>query len=110
MIYAIATTNKRLAPHFSKAEMFTFYNEHKEVIAVYRNPALGAAECARIGALFELLKQMQCDVLVIRKIGKKALTTLLEQGYRVERGNARHTTSELLDNAALQKNSLSGAK
>ncbi len=106
MIYAIATTEKQLAHHFSKAEQFTFYNEQQEVIAVYKNPALAVSGCAGKRLLIELLHKRECDVVIVRKIGEKTLTKLLTAGFKVEQGNTRNSTNELLENAALQKNSL----
>ena len=106
MIYAIAMTDKKLAHHFSKAEIFTFYNEQQEVIAVYKNPALGVSGCSAKRLLIDLLHKMACDVVIVRKIGEKTLARLLNAGFKVEQGNTRNSYKELLENARLQKNSL----
>jgi predicted Fe-Mo cluster-binding NifX family protein len=106
MIYAIATTDKQLAHHFSKAEVFTFYNEQQEVIAVYKNPALGVSGCAGKRLLIDLLHKRECDVVIVRKIGEKTLARLLDAGFKVEQGNTRNSYKELLEDARLQKNSL----
>ncbi len=103
MIFAIATTNKQLAHHFSKAEVFTFYNEQQEVIAVYKNPALSASGCAGKRELVEILHKMKCDVVIVRKIGEKTLSRLLNAGFKVEQGNTRNSHKELLESARLQK-------
>jgi predicted Fe-Mo cluster-binding NifX family protein len=106
MIYAVAMTDKKLSHKFSKSEIFTFYNELHEVIAVYKNPALGVSGCSGKKLLIDLLHKMACDVVIVRKIGEKTLARLLNAGFKVEQGNTRHTVQELLENARLQKNSL----
>jgi len=103
MIYAIATTEKKLSHHFSKAECFTFYNEQQEVIAVYKNPILGVSGCSGKKLLIDLLHKMACDVVIVRKIGEKTLARLLNAGFNVEQGNTRNSNTELLENARLQK-------
>lgn len=106
MIYAIVTNDKKLSPRFSKADIFTFYNEQQEVIAVYKNPALGVSGCSAKKSVIALLHKIECDVLIVRKIGEKTLARLLNAGFKVEQGNTRHSTEELLENARLQKHSL----
>lgn len=107
MIYAIATTDQQLAHHFSKAQIFTFYNEQQEVIAVYKNPVLGISGCSAKRLLVDLLHKMACDVVIVRKIGEKTLGRLLEAGFKVEQGNTRHSSQELLQAARLQTHPLS---
>ena len=106
MIYAIATIEKKLSHKFSKTERFTFYNEQHEVIAVYKNPALGVPGCSAKKLIVDLLHKMACDVVIVRKIGEKTLARLLNAGFKVEQGNTRHSDQELLENARLQKCSL----
>lgn len=106
MIYAIATTDQQLAHRFSKAELFTFYNEQQELIAVYKNPALAVSGCAGKRLLIDLLHKRECDVVMVRKIGEKTLARLLNAGFKVEQGNTRHSYQELLAAARLQKNAL----
>ena len=106
MIYAIATTEKKLSHHFSKAECFTFYNDQQEVIAVYKNPILGVSGGSGKRLLIELLHKMACEVVIVRKIGEKALTRLLNAGFKVEQGNTRNSNKELIENARLQKSPL----
>ena len=106
MIYAIATTDKKLSHHFSKSECFTFYNEQQEVVAVYKNPALGLSGCSAKRLIIDLLHKMRCDVVIVRKVGQKTLARLLDAGFKVEQGNTRHSHNELLENARLQANSL----
>lgn len=106
MIYAIATTDQQLAHHFSKAQIFTFYNEQQEVIAVYKNPILDVSGCSAKRLLVDLLRKMACDVVIVRKIGEKTLGRLLEAGFKVEQGNTRHTVEELLTAARLQTHPL----
>ena len=106
MIYAIATTEKKLSHQFSKAEIFTFYNEQQEAIAVYKNPALGISGCSAKNLIIDLLHKMHCDVVIVRKIGEKTLAKLLNAGFKVEQGNTRHSNDELITNARLQKHSL----
>jgi predicted Fe-Mo cluster-binding NifX family protein len=106
MIYAIATTDKKLSHKFSKTELFTFYNEQQEVIGVYKNPALGVSGCSAKNLIIELLQKMGGDVVIVRKIGEKTLARLLDAGFKVEQGNTRHSVEELLDNARLRTNPL----
>ena len=106
MIYAIVTNDKKLAPRFSKADIFTFYNEQQQVIAVYKNPALAGSGCSAKKLIVDLLQKMSCDVVIVRKIGEKTLARLLNSGFKVEQGNTRHSVQELLDNARLQTHSL----
>lgn len=106
MIYAVATTDKTLSHQFSKSHSFTFYNEDKKVIAVYKNPALDAKGCGAKKQIVELFKKMQCDLVIVRKIGEKTLARLLDAGLKVEQGNTRHDIEQLLTEAAANKNSL----
>ncbi len=106
MIYAIVTNDKKLAPRFSKADIFTFYNDRQEVIGVYKNPALAASGCAAKQSVIDLLHKMNCDIVIVRKIGEKTLARLLNAGFKVEQGNTRHNDKELLENARLRKHPL----
>lgn len=103
MIYAIATTENQLAHHFSKAQKFAFYNQQKEMIALYKNPALDISGCSGKSLLIDLLRKMNCDVVVVRKIGQKTLAKLLAAGFKVEQGNTRNDINTLLDDAAVEK-------
>lgn len=106
MIYAVATTDSTLSHQFSKSHSFTFYNEDKKVIAVYKNPALETKGCGGKKLIVELFKKMQCDLVIVRKIGEKTLARLLHAGLKVEQGNTRHDIEQLLTEAAAGKNSL----
>ncbi len=106
MIYAIVTNDKKLSPRFSKADIFTFYNEQQEVIAVYKNPALDVSGCSAKKLVIDLLHKMACDVVIVRKVGEKTLAKLLNAGFKMEQGNTRHSVKELLENARLQKHPL----
>jgi len=106
MNYVVATTNKKLSHKFSKTEIFTFYNKQHEVIGVYKNPALGVTGCAAKGRIIDLFKNMNTDVVIVRKIGEKTLGKLLNSGFKVEQGNTRDNIDQLLENAFLQKHSL----
>ena len=106
MIYAIVTNDKKLSPRFSKADIFTFYNEQQEVLAVYKNPALDVSGCSAKKLVIDLLHKMACDVVIVRKVGEKTLAKLLNAGFKVEQGNTRHSVNELLENARLQKHLL----
>lgn len=99
MIYAIAMTNNKLSHQFSKSENFTFYNDANEVLGVYKNPALGASGCSAKHAIVELLQKMQCDLVIVRKIGEKTLAKLLIAGLKVELGNTRNNVEQLLESA-----------
>jgi len=106
MIYAIAMTDNKLSHQFSKSTRFDFYNEQQEPVGVYKNPALDIESCQGKQAIVHLFKKMQCDVVVVRKIGEKTLSRLLNAGFNIERGNTRHSTSELLTAAASQQSPL----
>jgi len=106
MIYAIAMNDNKLSHQFSKSARFDFYNEQQEPVAVYKNPALDIEGCQGKQAIVHLFKKMQCDVVVVRKIGEKTLSRLLNAGFNIERGNTRHSTSELLTAAASQQSPL----
>lgn len=106
MIYAVAMTDNKLSHRFSKSELFSFYNDQQELIGIYKNPALGDSGCAAKSLVIDLLKKMQCEVVIVRKIGEKTLDRLLSAGFKVEQGNTRNSIDQLLVNAALQKQSL----
>ena len=106
MIYAIATSEKKLSHKFSKTELFTFYNEENKEIGVYKNPALEGKGCSSKQSIIELFNKMHCDGVIVRKIGEKTLSRLLNAGIQVEQENTRHTTEELLENARLHTSSL----
>lgn len=109
MIYAIAMTDKKLAHHFSKADIFSFYDENKCEVAVYKNPALGHSGCTGKKYLINLLKERQCNTVIVRKIGQKTLAKLLDAGFKVVQGNTRHSVEELIVDACLNKNLLTDA-
>lgn len=110
MIYAVATSDEKLAHHFSKAQKFAFYNQQKEMIALYKNPALDISGCSGKSLLIDLLRKMNCDVVIVRKIGQKTLGKLLAAGFKVEQGNTRSEIDALLDDAQTQKNPLTRAE
>lgn len=110
MIYAVATSGKKLAHKFSKAETFTFYNDQQEIIAVYQNPSLDVSGCSGKDLIVEMLKHRKCDIVIVRKIGEKTLGKLLAAGFKVEQGNTRSSIEELLESASQQKNSLTKAE
>ena len=99
MIYAIAMTDNKLSHQFSKSEVFTFSNEENQVLGTYKNPALEDSGCSAKHAIVELLQKMQCDLVIVRKIGKKALAKLLSAGLKVELGNTRSNVEQLLESA-----------
>ena len=106
MSYAIAMTDKKLSHHFSKAEIFSFYDEQNKQVAVYKNPALSVSGCSGKGVLIKLLTDRQCHTVVVRKIGEKTLAKLLNAGFKVVQGNTRNSIEELLNNARLDTNQL----
>jgi len=109
MNFVVATTDKKLSHKFSKTEIFTFYNDQREVIGVYKNPALGVTGCSAKGRIIDLFKSMNAEVVIVRKIGEKTLGKLLNSGFKVEQGNTRDSIDQLLENAFLQKHSLLSA-
>ena len=109
MSYAIAKTGPTLAHHFSKAELFCFYDDNQRKIAVYKNPILENPGCAGKQSLITLLKQRQCHTVIVRKIGQKTLARLLDAGFKVVQGNTRHSIEAMLNDAQLDKNRLTEA-
>lgn len=99
-------TDKKLAHHFSKAEIFSVYNQQHKNIAVFKNPLLGMKGCSGKGLLIDVFNKYDCDVVIVRKIGEKTLARLLNSGFSVEQGNTRHSVEELLVDAYEQKKSL----
>ena len=106
MSYVIAMTDKKLSHHFSKSEIFSFYDENKRQVAVYKNPVLAAKGCSGKKLLVELFKERQCHTVIVRKIGEKTLARLLDAGFKVEQGSTRDSIDELLANASTNKNAL----
>ena len=107
MIYAIAMTDNKLSHKFSKSEAFNFYNDQQVLIAVHKNPSIeSSGGCGSKQSIVELFKKMNCDSIIVRKIGEKNLARLLNAGFKVEQGNTRHSLEQLLADAALQKNPL----
>ncbi|AGH82197.1 hypothetical protein PCNPT3_11305 [Psychromonas sp. CNPT3] len=109
MSYVIALTGGKLAPRFSKAEIFEFYNTQKRKIAVYKNPALDVSGCAGKRLLVNLLIERQCKTVIVRKIGENTLAKLLQASIQVQQGNTRHNIDQLLDDAILETNLLTDA-
>lgn len=109
MSYVIAMTNKTLAHHFSKAELFSFYDEQQQQVAVYKNPILDKPGCAGKQLLVDLLKTRQCHTVIVRKIGQKTLARLLNAGFKVVQGNTRHSIEQMLSEAHLNTNPLTDA-
>jgi len=105
-IFAIAMTDKKLAHHFSKADIFNFYDENKCEVAVYKNPALSHSGCTGKKHLINLLKERKCDTVIVRKVGQKTLARLLDAGFKVVQGNTRHSIESLIDDANANKNLL----
>jgi predicted Fe-Mo cluster-binding NifX family protein len=106
MIYAIAMSNDKLSHQFSKSESFAFYSENKQLIAVHNNPALGKTGCSAKFLIVQLLQQMKCDTVIVRKIGEKTLAKLLSAGLKVELGNTRNNVEQLLESAKQRMHSL----
>lgn len=109
MSYAIAMTEKKLSHHFSKTEVFHFYDEHLREVAAYKNPALNQLGCAGKKRIVELFQERQCHTVIVRKIGEKTLARLLNAGFKVVQGNTRHSIEEMLSEARLNKNLLTDA-
>lgn len=106
MIYAIAMSNNKLSHQFSKSESFAFYNEKNQVIAVHDNPALDITGCSAKLLIIQLLQEMHCDVVIVRKVGEKTLAKLLNAGLKIEQGNTRDDIETLLESAKLHRRSL----
>ncbi len=110
MNYAIAITKGKLAPCFSKAQIFEFYNTQHRKVAVYKNPILNVSGCAAKKLLIDLLIERQCNTLIVRKVGEKTLAKLLHAGIKVQQGNTRHHIEVLLENARLETHLLMDEK
>ncbi len=106
MSYAIAMTDKKLSHHFSKAEIFSFYDDNQKEVAVYKNPALNHAGCAGKKLLISLLAERQCHTVIVRKVGEKTLARLLNAGFKVVQANTRQSIESMLEDARLSKNRL----
>ena len=106
MSYAIAMTDKKLSHHFSKSEIFSFYDDNNKQVAVYKNPALSQSGCSGKKLLIDLLNERQCHTVIVRKIGEKTLARLLDAGFKVVQGNTRSSIEQMLDDARLNKNLL----
>ncbi len=106
MTYAIAMTDKKLSHHFSKAEIFSFYDEQNREVAVYKNPVLAVSGYSGKRLLINLLKERQCHTVIVRKIGEKTLAKLLNAGFNVVQGNTRNSVELLLNNARLDTHRL----
>ena len=106
MIYAIAMTEDKLSHQFSKSEYLNFYNEQEKLVATCPNPALGLSTCSAKKLIIELFHKMACDVVIVRKVGEKTLAKLLNAGFQVEKGNTRHSISQLLQDASAYKHPL----
>ncbi|PKF61660.1 hypothetical protein CW745_10060 [Psychromonas sp. psych-6C06] len=109
MSYAIAMSDQKLAHHFSKADIFSFYDDNHRKIAVYKNPALGMKGCAGKQTIINLFKQRQCHTVIVRKIGEKTLARLLDSGFDVIQGNTRHDITTVLEEASLKIHPLTDA-
>jgi predicted Fe-Mo cluster-binding NifX family protein len=99
-------SDKKLAHHFSKSDIFCVYNEEHKNIAVFKNPLLEAKGCSGKGLLIDAFNKYQCEVVIVRKIGEKTLARLLNAGFSVEQGNTRHSVEELLSAASTRKKPL----
>ena len=99
-------TDKKLAHHFSKADIFSVYNKEHKNIAMFKNPALDVKGCSGKALLIEAFHKYQCDVVIVRKVGEKTLARLLNAGFSVEQGNTRHSIEELLKTASTKSNPL----
>lgn len=106
MSYAIAMTDKKLSPRFSKFATFSFYDDQQREVAVYKNPALESTGCSGKKLIIKLLKERNCHTVIVRKIGKKTLARLLDAGFKVVLGNTRYSIETLLNDARLNKNQL----
>ena len=106
MIYAIAMSNNKLSHQFSKSDSFAFYNEKNQSIAVHDNPALDITGCFAKLLIIQLLQEMHCEVVIVRKVGEKTLTKLLNAGLKIEQGNTRDDIETLLESAKLHRRSL----
>lgn len=73
---------------------------------MYDNPALGLTGCSAKLLIIQLLQEMHCDAVIVRKVGEKTLAKLLNAGLKVEQGNTRDEIETLLLSAKLHRRSL----
>lgn len=107
MIYAIAMSEQKLSHQFSKSDCFAFYNEQQVLITTSKNPASGLSGCSAKQLIIELLQEMKCDMVIVRKVGEKTLAKLLAAGLKVQQGNTRSSIEQLLEGAKLHTQQLS---
>ena len=89
MIFAIPYQNERIAGHFTKAEEFLFTDQNTSERRA--NPALKGEGCRGKKSLLALLKSQHTDIVLIRNIGEKMLTKLLNANIRVFRTSGKES-------------------
>lgn len=82
MIIAIPMKEERIANHFTKADHFIFMDESGEVVGHQQNPAQTAG-CAGKSALLVLLLSERVERVIVRHIGQRMLSRLLENQFAV---------------------------
>ena len=101
MITAIPMKGDHVASHFTKADSFVFVNENGDVLSRKANPALNA-NCAGKKDLLDLLKAENAQRVIVRNIGERILSKLLESQFSVYqtscgRQNVKEMASEQAD-------------
>ncbi|WP_051680291.1 NifB/NifX family molybdenum-iron cluster-binding protein [Vibrio rhizosphaerae] len=82
MIIAIPVKEERIANHFTKADHFIFTDESGEIVGRQPNPAQ-AAGCAGKSALLALLQSERVERVIVRQIGQRMLSRLLDNQFAV---------------------------
>ncbi|WP_052074603.1 NifB/NifX family molybdenum-iron cluster-binding protein [Shewanella mangrovi] len=99
MITAIPMSGDKIAGHFSKAETFLFINEQGTALAQEVNPGLSDG-CAGKAQILALLQQQQVTRVIVRNIGERLLSRLLDAQFKVfQIGSSRWDSAEFLADA-----------
>lgn len=92
MITAIPMSRDKIASHFSKADSFVFIDQQGTQLAQLPNPGLQAG-CAAKAEILTLLRQQQVERVIVRNIGERLLSRLLNAELSVFQIGSSHWDS-----------------
>ena len=92
MITAIPMSRDKIASHFSKAERFVFIDAQGHELAAQANPGLQEG-CAGKAKILTLLQQQQVQRVIVRNIGERLLSRLLDADLNVFQIGSSHWDS-----------------
>ncbi len=78
MITAIPMKADKMSGHFTKSDSFLFFDDKGAVVGQSQNPALNS-DCSGKDALVDLLTASGCRQVIVRNIGERMLSKLLER-------------------------------